>query len=237
MGHLNLQHQSQFANSVALHYQPNMENPSRGSYSTHTGWYQQGAARDPWRSNTMVQQHCSPQASAPDSLPSVPPTQHWSCLDFLDSSAGTKEPSSSQFYYNGQPFCSPTTPGLSPHYPQSQNISSPQMQHQDERLDLFTQLGGDFDSFDLIPDLQPTTSQHLLPILDQTDLLATAGTSGTSNNCSSLQAGYKQEVSSSAHSAGWTEKGGEGGGARAGSDKSGWSFVSMKSSNNIFLEK
>lgn len=102
------------------------------------------------------------------------------------------------------------------------------MQYQDKRLDLLTQLGGDFDSFALNPDLQPTSSQHLLPILEQTDLLATAGTSETSNNCSLLQAGCKQEVRSSAHSAAWTAKGGEGGGAGAGSGKSGWSLVSME---------
>lgn len=227
MGQLNFQHQSQFANSLALHYQPNMENPSGGSYSTHTGWYQQGAGHDPWRPSTLGQLHCSPEASAPDSLPSAPPTQRWSCLDSLDSSAAAEEPFSSQFYYNGQPFCSPTTPGLSPHCPQSQNISSPQMQHRDERLDLLTQLGGDFDSFALLPDLQPTSSQHLLPILEQTELLATTGTSGTSNNCSSQQAGCKQDVSSPAHSVGWTANGGEGVGARAGSGKSGWSFVSV----------
>lgn len=233
MGHLNLQHQSQFANGVALLYQPDMENPSGGSYRTHTGWYQQGAAQDPWRSSTLPQLHCSPQASTPEALPPAPPAPHWNCLDFVDSSPAAAEPSSSQFYHNTQPFCSPTTPGPSPHYPQTPNISSPQMQPH-ERLDLLTQLGGDFDSFTLIPDLQPTSSQHLLPIPEQTDLLAAAGTSGTSgtsitsNSGSSLQVGCKQEVSGSAHSASWTAKGGEGGGARAGSGKSDWSFVSLQ---------
>lgn len=231
MGHLNHRHQSQFANGMPLLCQPDMENPNGGSYRTHTGWYQQGAAQEPWRSSTLPQLHCSPQASTQEALLQASPAPRWSCLDFLDSSPGTKEPSSSQFYHNAQPFCSPTTPGPSPHYPQTPNISSPQMQPQDDRLDLLTQLDGDFDSYALIPDLQLTSSQHLLPIPEQTDLLAVTGTSGSfrpSNSGSSLQVGCKQEVNGSAHSAGWTAEGGEGGGARAGSGKSDWSFVSLQ---------
>lgn len=228
MGHLNFQHQSQFTDGMALLYQPDMENPSGGSYRTHTGWYQQGAAQEPWRSSTLSQLQCSPQASTPEALPPAPPAPHWSYMEFVDLSPATEEHSSSQFYHNTQPFCSPTTPGPSPHYPQTPNISSPQMQPRGERLDLFTQLGGDFDSFALIPDLQPTSSQHLLPIPEQMDLLAAAGASGTSNSGSSLQAGYKQEASGSAHSSGWTAKGAEGGRAKAGSGKSDWSFVSLQ---------
>lgn len=228
MGQVNFQHQSQFVNDEALHYPPYMENPSGGSYRTHAGWYQQGAAQDPWKSSTLVQLHCSPPVATPDSLPLAPPTQHWSCLDFLDLSAATIEPSRNQFYYNCQPFCSPNTPGLSPHHPQSQNNSSTPMQPQDKRPDLFMPLGGDFDSFALIPNLQQTSSQNLLPILEQTDLLPTAGTRETSNNCSSLQVGCKLEVCSSAHSAGRTAKGAEGDGARTGSSWSCWNFVSVQ---------
>lgn len=217
MDHLDLQHQSQFANSVAFLYQPDTESPSGGSYRTHSSWYQQqGAAQDPWRSSTLPQLHCSPQTSTLEA-------PRWSSLDFMDPPA--EEPcASDRFYQHSQPFCSPTTPGPSPHYPHTPNISSPQLQPPDQRLDLLTQLAADFDSFPLIPDLQTTSSQHPQPVSEQTDFL-TGRTPGTPSSCFSPPAGPKQEVCGSAQSGG--------GGTRAGRGKSGWNIVSRVESVNI----
>nr|XP_033472225.1 uncharacterized protein LOC117250230 [Epinephelus lanceolatus] len=123
------------------------------------------------------------------------PQGGWSSVDFTSSSA--EDFSSTHFFRHSchenssaQPFCSLTTPGLSPHYPQTPTLSSPDAQgHPGKEKQTLRQVGEDqtlhwcldeYNSYRLTSDpSQPRplqTSRHLLHnhrdlIQDQTGLL------------------------------------------------------------------
>ncbi|KAL7370055.1 hypothetical protein ABVT39_017704 [Epinephelus coioides] len=123
------------------------------------------------------------------------PQGGWSSVDFTSSLA--EDFSCTRFFHHSchdnssaQPFCSPTTPGLSPHYPQTPTLSSPDAQgHPGKEKQTLRQVGEDqtlhwcldeYDSYRLTSDpSQPhplQTSRHLLHnhrdlIQDQTGLL------------------------------------------------------------------
>lgn len=132
------------------HQQGELENAHRQSYNTqtpHTASYYQhsdtsGPVQDTWRppGPALQRVQCSPQASGEVAM------GRWTSVDFSSSSA--EESSSAQFYQNNapQPFCRPTTPGLSPHYPQTPTIPSPQIHPKEERPDFHTQTSGQLSS-------------------------------------------------------------------------------------------
>lgn len=153
----------------------------------------------------MSQLQCCPQ----DSITREDTLREWSSVYF---SPFSDESSSTQFYPNNapQPFCSPTTPGPSPHYPSTSTITSPQMHSWEERLDFHPQTCGqpssccppEYDSYHTISDTSQDhpnqTSQHLFmsqcePIQDHT---------GTFEETGKSESGFSphiisQEVSSS----------------------------------------
>ncbi|XP_049921388.1 transcriptional-regulating factor 1-like isoform X2 [Epinephelus moara] len=172
--HLDHQNQNQFSTG-ASHYRP----PYNSHIDLAGGVYGQGdtpgPGHDTWR-------------------PTLP-QGGWSSVDFTSSSA--EDFSSTRFFHHSchdnssaQPFCSPTTPGLSPHYPQTPTLSSPDAQcHPGKEKQTLRQVGEDqtlhwcldeYDSYRLTSDpSQPRplqTSRHLLHnhrdlIQDQTGLL------------------------------------------------------------------
>lgn len=91
---------------------------------------------------TLSQLQCSPQAS----MSSEDNLGRWGLMDF--SSSLTEEAFTTQYYHNPapQPFCSPTTPGPSPQYPQTPTLSSPPMQPWEEPRNVFPQTSGQLSS-------------------------------------------------------------------------------------------
>lgn len=89
-------------------------------------------------------------------------------MDF--SSSMTEEAFSSQYYHHTapQPFCSPTTPGPSPQYPQTPTLSSPPMQLWEETRNLYPQTSAPLSSPSLLEcegytsQRQPRQTIHLL---------------------------------------------------------------------------
>lgn len=131
----------------------------------------------------------------------------WGLMDF--SSSLTEEAFSNQYYHNTapQPFCSPTTPGPSPQYPQTPTLSSPPMQPWEETRNLYPQTSAQSSSPSLLEyesyasQHHPHQTNHLLMsqyelIQDQTGLFDAAG---HSDNGLSPQV-MTQEVSSSSPS-------------------------------------
>nr|XP_046237778.1 transcriptional-regulating factor 1-like isoform X2 [Scatophagus argus] len=229
-GHLDLHNQSQFG----THHRDGLEN-------THTffagGVYEQddtpGPLQDTWRP-LLSQLQCSPLGRVSGD---VGPAR-WS-----------SSPAEDSFHSNApQPFCSPNTPGPSPHYPQTPAVSSPgpHVHPREERLDFHTQtprqLSLDktlsccmqFDSFPPMTSEPHQSGQHLLQshselTQDQAGLLHTTG---NSESCFSPQ-GRGQQVSSSAQPPGppagmsWREEGGGAAGGRGGGGaaQSDWTWV------------
>lgn len=150
----------------------------------------------------LSQLQCPPQASTSgeDHL------GRWGLMDF--SSSLTEEAFSTQYYHNAapQPFCSPTTPGPSPQYPQTPTLSSPPMQPWEETRNLYSQTSAQSSSPSLL-EYESYTSQHKPPqtshllmsqyelIQDQTGLFDTAGHSDNG-----LSPQVTQEVGSSSPS-------------------------------------
>lgn len=241
-----LQNQNQFSANL-IHHRHELENTNTLPYETQTlvssGVYGQGDSPGPdvdtWGplEPALSQLQCSPLGSMSGGVPSV---------EFRSLSA--EDFSSNQFfpysYHDGeasQPFCSPSTPGPSPHYPQTPAISSPgpPTQPQTERLRLQTQTSTQLNRNKTIScslhesDSYPATSdpgQHQLshtePIHNQSGLLDAAS---SLESCFSPQ-GRGQDVSSAAQPPGllaglsWREECGGGrrqgrggrGGARGG---------------------
>lgn len=127
----------------------------------------------------------------------------WGLMDF--SSSLTEEAFSSQYYHSTapQPFCSPTTPGPSPQYPQTPTLSSPLMQPWEETRNFYPQTSAQSSSPSLLEyesytQHHPHQANHLLMsqyelIQDQTGLFDAAR---HSDNGLSPQV-MSQEVSSS----------------------------------------
>ncbi|XP_068587211.1 transcriptional-regulating factor 1-like isoform X2 [Cebidichthys violaceus] len=241
--HLDLQNQNQFSTGVA-HHQDEWENPHRLPYNTHThlssGIYGPGSSSGPlegtWRP-TPPQLQCPPLGPMTGGVA----LGRWSPMEFNSPSA--EDFSSTQFFHDSyhddyapQPFCSPTTPGPSPHYPQTPTFSSPgpQMHPRTERLDFnIQQLSRDETLSCLHHPHQ--TSRRLQQsrselIQDQTGLL------DTTDSCFSPHGGG-QDVNISAQSPGlsagpsWREEsGGRGGrgGSRGGRRRGGGDAQKMK---------
>lgn len=128
-----------------------LENTHRLPCNTHTlidsGLYGQsdtsGPGQDTWDplEPTLSEFQCSPLGS----ISGGATIGRWSSVEF--SSSSTEDFSNTQFfpdsYHDNAPqsFCSPATPGPSPHYPQTPTISSPgpQMHPRKERLGFPTQ--------------------------------------------------------------------------------------------------
>uniref|UniRef100_A0A8P4G609 Transcriptional-regulating factor 1 n=1 Tax=Dicentrarchus labrax TaxID=13489 RepID=A0A8P4G609_DICLA len=246
--HLDLQNQNQFGTGGELE--------NRLPYNAHThlggggGVYDQGVApgpvQDVWRplGPTLSQLQCSPLGSTSGEVG----LGRWSSMEF--SSSPADDSSGVQFFYDGchdnnapQPFCSPNTPGPSPHYPQTPTISSPgpQMHLREGRPDFHTsrQLSRDkalscclqeYDSYPLTSDPgqqhPQQASQHLLQsqtelIQDQKGLLDAAS---NSKSCFPPQ-GRGQDVSGAAQApslpAGRSWKEECGGGGRGGRGRRG----------------
>ncbi|KAM4711401.1 uncharacterized protein FYW61_021829 [Anableps anableps] len=106
------------------------------AYNTHTihasGMFDQsdpaGQAQHTWdsMSPTLSQVQCPPLGSTS----AADPMGRWSSIEM--SSSPAEDFTNNQFFHEGyhgsntqQPFCSPTTPGPSPHYPQTPAVSSP----------------------------------------------------------------------------------------------------------------
>ncbi|XP_075950992.1 uncharacterized protein LOC142952872 isoform X4 [Anarhichas minor] len=228
--HLDLQNQNQFSTGVT-HHQDEWENPHRLPYNTHThfssGIYGPGNPSGPvqgtWRP-TPPQLQCPPLGPMTGGVA----LGRWSSMEFNSPSA--EDFSGTQFFHDSylddyapQPFCSPTTPGPSPHYPQTPTFSSPgpQMHPSTERLDFNIQQLSRDETLSCLPHPHQT-SRHLQQsrselIQDQTGVL------DTTESCFSPHGGG-QDVSSAAQSPGlsaglsWREEsGGRGGRGRGGS--------------------
>ena len=171
--HLNLHLQNQFSTGVTHH-----TDLSIGSYEQGDT---PGPGRDTWRclGPNRHQLQCSPLGSMSGEVT----LGRWSS-DF--SSSPAEDSSSTQFFHNNtpQPFCSPNTPGPSPHYPQTPTISSPgpHLHPREDRLDLHAQLSRDTtlscrlqecDGYQMISEQHLLQSQSEL-IQDQTGLLNAA---------------------------------------------------------------
>ncbi len=193
------------------------------------------------------------------SLPGDVASERWSSVGF--SSSPAQDSSSAHFFHNSchdnsapQPFCSPNTPGPSPHYPQTPTICSPapQMLPREERLDFHTQTPRqlsraealssclqEYSSNPLITDgaqQRPhQTNHHFLQgqselIQDRTSLQETAR---DSESCFSPPS-RGQEVSGTAQPAGlpaglsWREEcKGVGGGRGGENSQPDWTWVSL----------
>ncbi|XP_031734430.1 zinc finger protein 541-like [Anarrhichthys ocellatus] len=228
--HLDLQNQNQFSTGVT-HHQDEWVNPHRLPYNTHThlssGIYGPGNPSGPvqgtWRP-TPPQLQCLPLGPMTGGVA----LGRWSSMEFNSPSA--EDFSGTQFFHDSylddyapQPFCSPTTPGPSPHYPQTPTFSSPgpQMHPSTERLDFNIQQLSRDETLSCLPHPHQT-SRHLQQsrselIQDQTGVL------DTTESCFSPHGGG-QDVSSAAQSPGlsaglsWREEsGGRGGRGRGGS--------------------
>lgn len=143
------------------------------------------------------------QGSAQTSTSAEEHLGRWGLMDFSSSLAD--EAFSSQYYHHHpapQPFCSPTTPGPSPQYPQTPTLSSPLMQPWEETRNLYPQTFAQSSSPSLL-EYESYTRQHhphqttqLLMgqyelIQDQAELFQPAGLS---------DGGLTQEVRSSSPS-------------------------------------
>lgn len=212
-----------------------------------------GPVQDTWRGPTLPQLQCSPLGSMSGEVV----LGRWSSMEVGSSPAA--DSSRTQFLHDSchdnnapQPFCSPNTPGPSPHYPQTPTISSPgpQMQERaDYQAQTFRQLSREktltYDSYTLSDPAQhhpPQVSQHHLqsqtkPI--QQDCTGTANTAGNAESCFSPQ-GRGQDVSSTARSPGpsaglsWGGESGAGGrrrgrGRGGGHGQPDWTWVCTRS--------
>ncbi|CAF95767.1 unnamed protein product [Tetraodon nigroviridis] len=114
------------------------------------------AVPDPCRSLEAALSQLQASTSAEDHL------GRWGLMDF--SSPTTEEAFSSQYYQHTapQPFCSPTTPGPSPQYPQTPTLSSPPMQSWEETRNLYPQTSAQSSSPSL-QEYEGYTSQHQVP--------------------------------------------------------------------------
>lgn len=131
---LDIHLQNQYSTSETPHTDE-VESTTK-AYNTHMihagGVFNQsdpaGRAQHTWDSvsPTLPQVRCPPlgSTSAGD------PMGRWSSIEV--SSSPAEDFPNNQFYHEGyhginnqQPFCSPTTPGPSPHYPQTPTVSSP----------------------------------------------------------------------------------------------------------------
>ncbi|XP_071335726.1 uncharacterized protein [Trachinotus anak] len=148
---LHLQNQNQFSTGVT-HHGDELDDTHRLPYNSHTllasGVYGQGdtpgPGQDTWGSlePALSQMQCSPLGS----LSGGTAPGRWSSMEFSSSCA--EDFSNAQFFPDSyhdssapQSFCSPTTPGPSPHYPHTPTISSPgpQMHPRKESLGFHTQ--------------------------------------------------------------------------------------------------
>lgn len=217
------------------------ENTNRLPCNTHTlidsGVYVQGdtsgLGQDTWEplETTLSELQCSPLGS----MSGGATMGRWSSVEF--SSSSTEDFSTTQFFpdsyhdNNAQTFCSPTTPGPSPHYPQTPTITSPgpQMHPSKDRLCFSTQTSTllsmnktpgcylqESDSYPVSSDSgqhqQHETSRHLILIKDEP----------TQDQRSFSPQGRGQDVSSAAQSPGnsagltWKEESGGRGRRRGG---------------------
>ncbi|XP_036946694.1 transcriptional-regulating factor 1-like isoform X2 [Acanthopagrus latus] len=230
-----LSYSCSYQNQTTAHLDVHLQNQFSTGVTHHTdlsiGSYEQsdtpGLVRDTWRclGPNRHQLQCSPLGS----MSAEVALGRWSS-DF--SSSPAEDSSSVQFFHNNtpQPFCSPNTPGPSPHYPQTPTISSPgpHVHPREERLDLHVQTSGqlsrdktlscclqDCDGYQMISDQHLLQSQSEL-IQHQTGLHNTAG---NQDSHFSPQGGG-QDVSSCTKTSGlpaglsWREESGGGGGGR-----------------------
>ncbi|XP_041822508.1 uncharacterized protein LOC121627595 [Chelmon rostratus] len=261
---LQLQNENQFSTG-GTHHRDELEDTHRLPYNTHTlltgDVYKQGdtpgPVQDTWRppGPTLSQLQCS----SLDSMSEEVTLGRLSSVEFGSSPA--EDFSSTQFFHdschdkNGpQPFCSPNTPGLSPHYPQTPTISSPvpQMHPREERVDFHTQASRqlsrdktlsccrqEYDTYPLTSDPGQhhlrQTNPHLLRsqnelIQDQTGLLDAAGNSESSFS----PQGRGEDGSSTAQPPGPpAECGGGGGGGRGGgNDQTDWTWIKRPKPKN-----
>ncbi|XP_056883189.1 transcriptional-regulating factor 1-like [Takifugu flavidus] len=129
--------------------------------------------QDPCRSleATLSQLECSPQAS----VSGEGNLGRWDLMDF--SSSSTEKAFSTQYYQSTapQPFCSPTTPGPSPQYPQTPTLSSPPIQPWEESRNIYPQTFGQLSSCGLQEcdsyTSQPPPHQTNHPLLSQYELI------------------------------------------------------------------
>uniref|UniRef100_UPI0037E7A0F9 uncharacterized protein n=1 Tax=Semicossyphus pulcher TaxID=241346 RepID=UPI0037E7A0F9 len=239
--HLDLQTQTQFSSGFP-HHRDDLQRTHSLSYNTHTLFDRQGdtpgSAQDTWGplESTLPQLQCSLLGSTSGEVP----LGGWSSVEFNSIPSEDFTQFFSNSYHDNsapQPFCSPNTPGPSPHYPQTPTVSSPgpQMHHREERLDLHTQtsrhLNGDktltcflpeCDSFAVTSDPHQT-SQDLLQSQSELNQNQTTlfSTSRTSESCFSPQRGGR-DVRDAARPEGlpaglsWREERGRGRGGRGG---------------------
>ncbi|XP_011604630.1 transcriptional-regulating factor 1-like isoform X2 [Takifugu rubripes] len=127
--------------------------------------------QDPCRSLEATLLECSPQAS----VSGEGNLGRWDLMDF--SSSSTEKAFSTQYYQSTapQPFCSPTTPGPSPQYPQTPTLSSPPIQPWEESRNIYPQTFGQLSSCGLQEcdsyTSQPPPHQTNHPLLSQYELI------------------------------------------------------------------
>ncbi|CAJ1087458.1 mitotic deacetylase-associated SANT domain protein-like [Xyrichtys novacula] len=206
-----------------------------------------GPAQDAWQplESPLPQFQCSSLGPVSREVP----LGGWSSEDFSSSPSGNFNQFFQEGYYDNsapQPFCSPNTPGPSPHYPQTPTISSPgpQMISREERVDFSTHtsrsLSGDttINCFTHTCDSLPVTSdphqtqQHLRQshtklIQDQTAPLDTTRTKKSSLSLLKKGQGGRSTARSPGVTAGpnWRDEtgGGErGGGGGGGGGQTSW---------------
>ncbi|XP_035854714.1 uncharacterized protein LOC116055634 [Sander lucioperca] len=140
--HLANNHHTHLASDHHTHLANNHHTHLASDHHTHLTSGAYGQDQDAWRP-TLSQLRCSPLGSGTGGIP----PGSWSSVDFNNQSPA-EDFTGSQFFpdsyhdnYAPQPFCSPTTPGPSPHYPQTPAVCSPgpQMHPGQERLDFLAQ--------------------------------------------------------------------------------------------------
>uniref|UniRef100_A0A8D3E3I2 Transcriptional-regulating factor 1-like n=1 Tax=Scophthalmus maximus TaxID=52904 RepID=A0A8D3E3I2_SCOMX len=160
-----------FQNQTTSH--PHLQNQNQNQFSTGVTHSYGVSGQDPWG---LLQPPLSQTQWPPlGSVSGGAALGSWNSLDFSSSST---DDFNSQFLpdSNGpQDFCSPNTPGPSPHYPQTLTTCSPgpQSHHGDESLYFHSQTFTDFSCCPRPSDNCPLTSgpgqtiPHLLLIQDQ----------------------------------------------------------------------
>lgn len=248
--HLDFQNQNQFSSGLPQHGD-SLENTHR-SYDAQTLLFSgvcthsdtSNLGEDSWRhlEPTVSQLQCTALDSISAGAHQAAPSPHrlsvggWSATELNPA----EDFSSTQFFQDGylnapQPFCSPTTPGPSPHYPQTPAVSSPspQMHPRTERTGFHTQINSDQTS-DPSQYHQHQTSQRLLSsqteqMQNLTGLLHTAGTSETSLSTPRRGQHVRSAAQSMSLSTGlnWTEEcgGGKGGGKGGDDSHADWNWM------------
>ncbi|XP_039649632.1 transcriptional-regulating factor 1-like isoform X2 [Perca fluviatilis] len=168
----NTHHHTHLANNHHTHLANNHHTHQANNHHTHLTSGVYGQDQGAWRP-TLSQLRCSPLGSGTGNV--TPGC--WSSADFNNQSPA-EDFSGSQFFFHDsyhdnyasqQPFCSPTTPGPSPHYPQTPAVCSPgsQMHPSQERMEFPAQPSRqtlsccfhDYDGYPVTSDPAQTTNQ------------------------------------------------------------------------------